>query len=302
VQIAKDYGSTAERIAFTARRGNLQSIAELIDTVASEALVRLRSEQCSNGQHATTQALDHWFRADRQELLERKWMAPSVRSVTMRALDFVNYQAGAYPLWANEVFRVLKPMKRAHVHDLCCGRGGFAEYLQNHAPAELCCRVSASDKELTHLPHPYELQRIGGVHFEQRELDDLRHIKDVDLFVCTQALHHLSPGQVVRVFANTIVHAPLGMVCIDLVRSPVVAGAVGAFLGAVLPIPFLVLDGITSVRRAYSISELSLLARLAGASIKRAHRSGPVYLAVHIVAHRNKLTCTDTWRKSIAYQ
>jgi hypothetical protein len=225
--------------------------------------------------------LDQWTRSDALELLDRSSVPVFWNRTTVRALQHVNGLAGSYATWRALVLEATAGMADAHVYELAAGSGGFARDLDHHASDRV--RITASDRSVEYVELGRRLAEREGpsrIQFEVCDATDLRAVRargDVDLFLCTQAAHHFPPGLLVQLLSHAIVSAKAGILLIDLARS--VSAALGTALVALVaaPWPGLIMDGFQSVRRAYSPSELSLLARLAGAEHVEAAALGPAW-------------------------
>jgi SAM-dependent methyltransferase len=225
--------------------------------------------------------LDQWTRSDAPELLDRSSVPVFWNRTTVRALQHVNGLAGSYATWRALVLEATAGMADAHVYELAAGSGGFARDLAHHASDRV--RITASDRSVDYVELGRRLAEQAGlshIQFEVCDASDLRAVRargDVDLFLCTQAAHHFPPGPLVQLLSHAMVSAKAGILVIDLARS--VSAAFGTALVALVaaPWPGLIMDGFQSVRRAYTPSELSLLARLAGAQHVEAAAFGPAW-------------------------
>lgn len=220
--------------------------------------------------------LDRLVHTNAREALDHDDVPWAVRYDTMLRLDRLNQRLGSYAMWTKALRAVVG--EQAHVFDLAAGLCGFGRYLAAHTG----WRVTASDLHEDYIAAARALtpgERPKLVVQDALRLADLR---DVDVFTCTQALHHFTPGQLVRMFHEATRAAPLGLVAFDLVRG------VGTYLGASLLLPVLAgrgvvsHDGRLSVRRSYSAAELTLLARLAGARNVEVRALGPVHLCLRV--------------------
>lgn len=255
---------------------------QIIDQVSDRLLSALRQGTATEGPWLRRlHDLDERVRSQALEILDRDGVPDGLKRFSMRTLDWLNFGLGAYPLWAHAVRRALGPRTAAHVYDLAAGTGGFMRYLAKHPPAGYRLRLTSSDLRPDYVDLGAAAARDGRVHFEVRDATDLRGLADVDLFICTQAAHHLTPGQVVRTLAQAIALAPCGILIIDVHRSLAVALTASIGTAMLLPFSILILDSFQSVRRGYTPGELALLARLAGAHRVEAHPWGAAYAFLH---------------------
>lgn len=98
--------------------------------------------------------------------------------------------------------------------------------------------------------------------------------RSVDVVVVSQVAHHFTPASCVQLFQECSRVARLGVVVADLRRSRVAAA--GFWIGSrVLGFDQVTrLDGITSLRRGFTRTELAALAARAGANARVVHRPG----------------------------
>ncbi len=265
-----------------------ESAAAEVHRNASELLAELRAPE-RGADTLTTLAtrLDDAVRSDGPELLDLDVVPRAVKSVTMRLLHRTNAAVGSYDTWTAAVRSALGARGSAHLYDLGAGTGGYARHLAKHPPAGLALRVTSSDLEPAYVAAGERAaldEGLRGITWEVCDALDLRALReraDVDLFLCTQAAHHLPPGMLVRMISEAVRSAPGGLLVVDLSRSVATALATAAVTSIVAPWPLLVYDGFQSVRRAYTPAEFALLARLAGATRVDAKPFGPAWCSLH---------------------
>ncbi len=262
--------------------------ARTVHTNASQLLQELRLAP-SNGSVLDRGAarFDDALRSDKPEILDLDGVPQGLKDFTMRLLHRFNVTLGSYDAWTRAVLDALGDRDPAHVYDLAAGTGGYARHLAKHPPAGRSLRITSSDLRDDYVAVGRRAAANEGaatVTWEARDALDLRELRerdDVDLFLCTQAVHHLSPGMVVRMISQAIHTAPGGILIIDIYRSAAAALGTVALISASTPWPVLTWDGFQSVRRAYTPAEFTLLARLAGASHVDAKPLGPGWLTLH---------------------
>jgi hypothetical protein len=254
-----------------------------IDTGAREILAAYRAipARSLGAFDAFARIADTAFRSERQEILDSSHVPPFVKHAAMLGLEFVNRCVGSYDLWRRALARRVDDLATPHLYELAAGTGGFSRWLAaQNVPYRLTCSdleagyvvVGASLAERKRLP----------LKFEPRSVTELGHLKSIDLFFTSQAVHHLTPGIVVTMMREAVRIASRGLLLVDLLRSP--ANAIGTVAGiaTTLPLPVLLADGFQSVRRAYTLGELELLARFAGVAQIEAETLGPVHGVVHL--------------------
>jgi len=215
------------------------------------------------------------------ELMDHPRTPPRVRQREMELLDRLNRLMGSYTAWS-QLVRGIVGQAPAHVVDLAAGSGGFLRHVARHEqPGHL--RLTSTDLEPLYVDQGQRLAREHNLPVQFAVLDALRPhgLAAVDLFVCTQSTHHLSPGMLVRLIWQAVHVAQKGLLVVDLLRSG--ANVAAALLATSLTQPYvpLVLDGMQSIRRAYLPCELRLLARLAGATHIETRTIAPAFAVLH---------------------
>lgn len=262
--------------------------AKAVDVYAAQLLSELRLTPSSAGAIDRGAArLDAALRSSAPEILDVEGVPQQLKDFTMRLLHKVNVSLGSYDVWTRAVLDALGDHNDAHLYDLAAGTGGYARHLSRHRPAGRRLRVTSSDLSPEYVAlgrREAERSHITDVAWEARDALDLRALRernDVDIFLCTQAVHHLSPGQVVRMISQAIHTAPGGLLVVDICRSAVTALGSLALISLATPWPVIVYDGFQSVRRSYTPAEFTLLARLAGAANVEAKPYGPAWCTLH---------------------
>ena len=133
-----------------------------------------------------------------------------------------------------------------------------------------------------------EARRRGvAVRFVRQDATNLSGLGDsVDMFLCTQSLHHFPPGMVARMIGQAARHARFGLCFIDAERGFVPLMLLLPLMGLYGRTYAAVHDTVVSLRRMYYAEELLLLARLApglpaGAVVEAGRRRpGYAYVAV----------------------
>ncbi len=225
--------------------------------------------------------VDRALRSERLELLDRASVPASVKRFTMQMLHAVNLILDSYGVWAGALDTALAEVADAHVYDLAAGTGGFMRHVARRSRPGKTWRLTSTDLEPEYVAIGERRARREGlaITFEPCDVLDLRHTAGVSLFVCTQATHHLSPGQVVRMIASAVRRAPRGILIVDLQRSLFNVFATAAVLGTMMQ-PLLH-DGVLSVQRSYAPAELVLLAKLAGADVVTTSMPSATYTVMH---------------------
>ncbi len=260
---------------------------DAVDALALELLREHRRSCLRDPSLRAAAAIDAVVRTQRGEIMDQPWVPAWMRRLEMRTLDRVNVEIGSYAAWARAIERATHRTSVNSLMDLAAGSAGFFRYLAREGVARRNgWSLVATDIERTYVEQgALACEREGStdvLRCEVRSAVELEALRgSVDLFVCTQALHHMPPGLVLRVIAGAIRSAPQGIVLIDLARGAALAAMTGVVLSAVARVPFVVFDGVRSVRRAYLPTELALLARLAGSTFVEARWDAPAHHVVH---------------------
>jgi SAM-dependent methyltransferase len=98
--------------------------------------------------------------------------------------------------------------------------------------------------------------------------------KSVDLVLVSQVAHHLAPAAVVELCRRSDALARVGVVIADLRRSRLAAGAFRVGSGLLGFDAVTRVDGLTSIRRGYSVAELLALTAEAGVRAEVRRRPG----------------------------
>lgn len=215
--------------------------------------------------------LDRWLYKNQEELLDDVHFPMAQRLQILETLDRLNVHLGSYRRWCE----ALEPLIAAaaartgapvELHDLAAGHGGFAIAVKEHFGARVAVTASDLHPEYLELGRPRARRRGVEVRFVQQDATRLQNLQGsgVELFLCTQSVHHFPPGMVARMLGEATRAAGTGVCFIDgergyfpLLLAPLM-GAYGRSWGALH-------DTWVSLRRMYLAEELELLARLAPA-------------------------------------
>lgn len=227
--------------------------------------------------------LDALVRSDVVELMDRPWNPGVIKRLEMALLDQLNRNLGSYARWTEEILRVVQDLPSPRLCDLAAGSGGLARHLAKRRPRP--------DLELTSTDLEPEFVEAGRriaqrdklpVRFEVRDATQLRDLHgQVDLFVCTQATHHLPAWLLTRMFHQAVRAAQRGILVVDLLRSAGNVAGAWVVTNLTAPFPPLVIDGMQSIRRAWLPAELALLAHVAGAETVRTGVGSPAFTLLH---------------------
>jgi len=235
---------------------------------------------------AFARRVDAWVQSESREIMDLSLAPAWLHAAEMRWLDKLNRELGSYAAWADGVLEAVGGVPWARIEDVAAGSGGFVRWLARHSARRdlvlSCSDLSAAYVAAGEAIHAGAPAWALPVRFARRDATQLAALRgQVDLITCTQSTHHMGPGLVVQLIDQALRVAPRGIVVIDVLRSAGVA--VGAAVVAHLstPAPPLVWDAVQSARRGLLPAELTLYARLAGASRAKARAVAPAFVAVH---------------------
>lgn len=247
----------------------------MLDTVADTMLKRL-------GRFGSTSVLSLGARRSRPEILDDPTLDPSRRHAAMTGLERVNAMSGTHELFSATIDRALGTNPSPHIYELAAGTGGLSRRagprLRRNRPG---LQWTISDTQVGMLGLSSEGPKwLRGEYRDifAGELSALPH-----LYLCVQAVHHMSPGEVMLLLRSGT-RAHRGILVIDLQRGPLVAALAG-LAGIVLGRNCIVaIDGVRSARRSFLPSELKLLAELSGLQIVDSGPLGAVHQFIHVVS------------------
>jgi ubiquinone/menaquinone biosynthesis C-methylase UbiE len=187
------------------------------DELISSTMADLRRSRPTGFRERCAAALDRAFYRNIQEFMDDPAYPMASRIHQLDRLDRLNQHLGSYEAWAKMLGPLLSKggRKPVRVHDLASGHGGFARALKRRMGRELM--VTASDLKDEYLDIGRERAKAEklDVHFERLDATDLSAVDDVDVFVCTQSLHHFPSGMVARMLAQAARAAKVGVTFID---------------------------------------------------------------------------------------
>jgi len=215
--IAEKNRSQTEALADGLLRQDPDAIAAF-DTIAQGAINEMRAAKPEGLWPGLAAAFDRRFYRNIQEFLDDPKHPMAARVRLLDRLDRINHYLGSYRAW-EQIMAMLLPDNDAtvRVHDLASGHGGFALALK--ASWGDRAEVIASDLMTEYLALGREAASRRGldVEFVKKDATDLGDLADanVDIFTCTQSLHHFSPGMVARMIGESARVARRGICFID---------------------------------------------------------------------------------------
>lgn len=205
------------------------------------------------------------------ELMDQEALPVAEHRAALRGLRRLNAVSNSVRHLWNVLAEFARTSERPlRVLDLACGGGDIAVRLSRLAQRHgLRMSIHACDISPTALSVAREVAVKAGVHdLETFRLDVLQDElpRDYDVIFCSLFLHHLSHQDAPRVLRAMAQAARSGIVVDDLLRSPL-----GYALCAIAPrlmsrSKIVHIDGMRSIRAAYSKAELEGLLAAAGLS------------------------------------
>jgi ubiquinone/menaquinone biosynthesis C-methylase UbiE len=266
-EVTAAYVPRAESLSAGVLRRDSAAVAAF-DVLAAEAIARMRASRA--GAPRLLSALDRLLYRDGEEILDDPAWPEADRTAVLDRLDRLNEILGSYDAFGQAAEPLLDEARargaaRPHVHDLASGHAGFAIELARRLGER--ARVSASDLRDEYLALGRGRAASLGVPLETWVQDalDLRGLgaADVDVFTCTQTLHHFAPGMVARMIGEAARAARVGLAFVDAERSWLSIALLAPFVAAWGRSWPLLHDTVVSLRRMYYEEELALLATLA---------------------------------------
>jgi 2-polyprenyl-3-methyl-5-hydroxy-6-metoxy-1,4-benzoquinol methylase len=255
------------RAGDAAARDQLARLAQLsLDSMRAEVAAQSRNKGFLYRAVAEFDAV--WHDCHDAEYLDDPTLDSEKRLGVITALDWTNELLAIYATFLDAMVPLLRSSGTTRVLDLAAGHGGFALAATRLARARgLDLHFTASDIKQEYLDLGIDAAARAGlpIDFVIQDALDLSNIApgSFDLVVCTQSLHHFSPGQIALMFESAARVAGRGSVFADVCRSASTAAAL-AIMGAVRHRSwFFIHDGWVSTRKSFVPDELALLAELA---------------------------------------
>jgi ubiquinone/menaquinone biosynthesis C-methylase UbiE len=244
---------------------------EAYDALVAAAVERLRAERPAGPLRALA-ALDRLLYRNDPELLDDPSFPERERIHVLDVLDRFNRHLGSYERWmdlAETLVARAEAQGRSPVRvwDLAAGHGGFPLALKERLGDRVEATATDLRDEYLELGRQCAARRGLDVRFVPQDATDLASVHDagVDVFLCTQSLHHFPPGMVARMIGEAARVARTGLCFIDAERGFVPMALVPAVMAAYGRAWPVVHDTVVSLRRMYLVEELWLLAALAPA-------------------------------------
>lgn len=257
----------ARRLAAGVLRHEPEAIAAY-DELVAKALAKMRAYRPKGD--GWLMAIDRMLYANRPELLDDPAFPKDQRVHVLDRLDKLNDILGSYDTFVELTMPFVERARRngtkkVAVHDLASGHGGFALVLKERLGDAV--EVTASDikDEYLELGRAAAKERGLDVRFVLQDALSLGNLAEeqIDVFTCTQTLHHFEPGMIARMIGEAARVSRTGLVFVDAERSLMAIAALGPFALLYGRSYAFVHDTVTSLRRMLYEEELALLAGLA---------------------------------------
>jgi 2-polyprenyl-3-methyl-5-hydroxy-6-metoxy-1,4-benzoquinol methylase len=208
-----------------------------------------------------------WRRTEAREYLDDPLLDEKVRVRILENLDAMNSMIGSYAAFCEQLKPLAHPDRPTRVLDLAAGHGGFAlELARNGRSGAFALDLTASDikREYLEIGAARARREALPVRFVVQDALDLSAVpeRSYDVVVCTQSLHHFSPGQVAVMFSEAGRVASRGVLFIDGARGALNAALVSWVGFLLFHDAALAHDTWVSFRRFFVAEELELLADL----------------------------------------
>lgn len=166
--------------------------------------------------------------------------------------------AGWRATYRRQVRPVLRPDRPTTVLDIGCGGGDLARALVRWASRD-GCRVHVTGVDPDPRAHAWATARppVPGVTFRRAFSTDLvAEGSSFDVVVSNHVLHHLDDPALQALLSDSRALARVRVVHSDIARSRVAYLLFSAATRPFFPGSFIREDGLTSIRRSYTASEL----------------------------------------------
>lgn len=205
------------------------------------------------------------------EMMDDMELGGELMDQTLRQLGWINFWLGGRKyLWGSlkQLLELRTDKKKAvHILDLGCGGGDEMRYLCRKArKRKIPVRISGLDAN----PHVIEFaqrQSAGFPELSFQALDVMRGKPEdfsCDIAICSLFLHHFSNEEIVEILKKLANNVNIGLVISDLHRYWLAYYAFGIatrLMGASYMIRH---DGLLSIRKSFSRSEIRQLLEKAG--------------------------------------
>ncbi|MGY4542650.1 2-polyprenyl-3-methyl-5-hydroxy-6-metoxy-1,4-benzoquinol methylase [Arthrobacter sp. UYNi723] len=200
--------------------------------------------------------------ADAVEMMDLPDCDPTKLELTYRQFELVNRLfSGWRQLYRRELRPLLSHDTETTLLDIGCGGGDLARQLALwSARDKLLLEVTGIDPDARAYSYSSRRPHHVSVRFRQADSADLvREGRRFDVVISNHVIHHLQPGDLAQLLADSQALARRISLHNDLRRN---IAAYALFSLAALPFrsSFIRADGLTSIRRSYTPAELTAAA------------------------------------------
>lgn len=186
---------------------------------------------------------------------------------TYRGFAVVNPVVAGWQLTYRTLIRpLLAESRSASILDIGSGGGDVARALAQRARRDgFTVRVTALDPDARAHRWAAGRRQVPGLDYRRGTSGDLvREGRRFDVVLSNHLLHHLDPGALEAVLADSEALAVRRVIHSDIRRGPVAYGLFSAGAGLATPLfpgSFIRADGLASIRRSYTPAELAAVLR-----------------------------------------
>jgi 2-polyprenyl-3-methyl-5-hydroxy-6-metoxy-1,4-benzoquinol methylase len=200
------------------------------------------------------------------ELMDRPQPVSPELERDLENLRDLNRWFGSYALIATFLSRWVKPGAELRIVDLATGSGDIPRFIAEYGRkvgSEL--RIDALDQQSSTLEIAKKLSvHYPEINFVEGNIFEWNAAQPYDFVLCTLALHHFSEDDAVRVLQRCRELSRKCVLVSDLRRSLFLSAGVWVLTEVMFREPMTKYDARLSAARAFSFSEMNLLAQCAG--------------------------------------
>jgi 2-polyprenyl-3-methyl-5-hydroxy-6-metoxy-1,4-benzoquinol methylase len=200
------------------------------------------------------------------ELMDRPQPVSAELERDLENIRDLNRWFGSYALIAMFLSRWIKPGAELRIVDLATGSADIPRFIAEYGRkvgAEL--RIDALDRQSSTLEIAKKLSvRYPEINFVEGNILEWNAPQPYDLVLCTLALHHFSEDDAVRVLQRCLELSRKFVLVSDLRRGWLATLGVRFLTATMFREPMTKYDARLSVVRAFTFSEMNLLAQRAG--------------------------------------
>ncbi len=197
--------------------------------------------------------------ADAVEEMDKPGADPAMLDRTYAQFPLVNRVVSRWHgVYRQRIRPLLSPTRTATLLDIGCGGGDIPAALARWAVRDgLPLRITAIDPDPRAIAYATAHHAGTGVEFRLAHSGALAAAGEgFDVVISNHMLHHLSPQEMVGLMADSALLARRLALHSDIARSPIAYALFAAGTVPFFPGSFIRRDGLTSIRRSYTSTEL----------------------------------------------